>query len=986
MPEIYPLGLPRRPQPRYGARPARRWWIAALVVAVVAAGVVVPYFAPRAQAATTVFTINSPAFGGADASPGDGLCRTSAGLCTLRAAIEESNALKGQPGDILIQVDPSIQYGTKMTGAMNSDLMYTSNLNGQDSNGAQFWVTSPVIIDLGHRLQPYSGTNDSNENAVFYLNGPDIQLLNVDNALSSGSSFVIGQNALRVTIDGDTMGMNNGLGITDATAAWGPERFIIVMQGAKNLTVRNYTVSGYYTTNDTSGIFLFYNPVQAVPSSITQDVVFDNIRIVNKTTGSCGSSDGTGCNTRLLTFWQGGYDGGSQNSYANNVINRLTFNRVQVQYLPSARIGLQFANPSTTANSQSSDVTDLTITNCKFTSIVPVSANQQDAFLLLPYAAYLRGTTTITNNVFTTTTTGAQAGTGTAIYFVGAEASNSTKASNVTIANNYFNGWGSAGSVRTKGVGLVTVAGNTFGAATKSNSTLTEESGDTNVMYSFAANTTPYNSANQAILTWAPAGNAAVLSAALPAGALVVQGGTSTGLPQCTATVTVTKPTAGVNHTVVPADPVTLEVYWTGVQTAEVYLGKVSGVVGPDATLAVSLPVGQVSLPDGGTVTPVNPTTGVAGGFLRVQTHVEGLAQLESSQYSRVVSVTGSCRPALTVNQAPGAADPTVGRDLHFLFVSSVPLDPMSVDFSTFTVTAVAVPQTTDASRLNPQITAVTPVAGSGDTQWDVVARVDDSAAVSVTVGAGAVTSTAGLTNASPASSVDNTITFLNPIRVDPSSFTLVTGEPNGKDYTVSLAAGAPPPISVLVFAATVDQPQGTPPVTLSTAVYSIAEDADSAPPVTVYAAPGTVTANTPVTVTMTLSSADPEYNGLVVPTVKVYLFSTDPTIQITKSAYVNVSDPSTPTTIEATGTYTPRDSRLLDGQAICFVYTVTNTSADDWATTLSNVVVTDSDTRLGKSGVIGTIPTIPMGQWAKLAACTSIQPVDTTVGGGTPG
>jgi len=129
----------------------------------------------------------------------------------------------------------------------------------------------------------------------------------------------------------------------------------------------------------------------------------------------------------------------------------------------------------------------------------------------------------------------------------------------------------------------------------------------------------------------------------------------------------------------------------------------------------------------------------------------------------------------------------------------------------------------------------------------------------------------------------------------------------------------------------------------------------------------------------MTVASADPNYNGLVVPTVTPFLFSTDPAIRIVKAAFTGVTDVSSPEQIEATGTPAPNGARLMDLQAVCFVYTVTNSSADDWATSLTNVVVTDSDTRLGTGGVIGTIPVLGIGQSAKVAACATVIPVDTT-------
>lgn len=60
------------------------------VLALLAFFVVAP--APSALAAT--FTVNSTA-DDPDASPGNGVCQTSGGVCTLRAAIQEANALAG---------------------------------------------------------------------------------------------------------------------------------------------------------------------------------------------------------------------------------------------------------------------------------------------------------------------------------------------------------------------------------------------------------------------------------------------------------------------------------------------------------------------------------------------------------------------------------------------------------------------------------------------------------------------------------------------------------------------------------------------------------------------------------------------------------------------------------------------------------------------------------------------------------------------------
>jgi len=984
---------PRRamvePSPPTSRGPGRRLAIV-LALATALAGIAVPVFMTPARAVTTTITVNSTAYGGPAANPSSGVCETAVGNgnCTLRAAIEVSNALNRPAGEVLINVANTILPNTKMTGSMNtsSNFMSTTSMNRQDANGAQYYVTALVIIDLGHRLQPDSSSDDTGENAMFYITGSDVQILNVDNALGAGSSFVIGGTARNVTINGDTMGTNGGFG-TMYASSWGPERFVVVMQGAQNVYVANYKITGYYDSNSDGGIFVFANPNTTAPTNITQNIVFENIQVTNQNTGNCDGNSATGCNTRVLNFWQGSSSGTVSTSYVDNVINGLTFRGVVINFLSQAMYGFQFANPTTsTTGTSSSDITNLTIENCRFLRITPTSNSQQDAFINLPYSGYLHGTNVIRNNVFTTPTTTAQGGTATAIYFLGPQAAGSTTPSNLSITGNYFNGHGGAGTIRTKGVGLVTISGNTFGAATKSAANANEETADTNVMYSFAGATSPYASTNQAIVTWAPTtGSATMVGGPAPAGSVAVQP-PSAGVPSCQASLTVTKPTSAATNYTIPADPVTLDVYWTGVQTAEVYLGSATGLTGPNATLIVPLPVGAVSLPDGTSVTPVNATTGTPSGFLRVQTQVQNPSQLESSQYSRAIPIVGTCAPTLTLNQAAGMADPTVARDLHFTLVSTATLDLATVTLDTVVVKATAVPQTIDPGRLNPRVVALTSVPGSGDTQFDVVVRVDDSAQVTVTVPAGAVAGVSGLANPAAASSTDNTITFLNPIQVNPTSFTLVTGDPTGKTFTIALAAGAPLPEEDLAFSATLTQPSGTPQVSLSTLYPVLGAGQTSAPPVEATVAAGNVAANTPATVALTVATADANYNGLVVAPVTVYLFSTDPTIAITKSAYVNVANTSTPSQIIATSTPAPVDSRLLDGQAVCFVYTVSNTSHDDWATSLSNVTVTDSDTRLGAGGIIGVIASIPIGQSAQLAACTTLIPVDTTTGGGMEG
>ena len=54
----------------------------------------VPLIARPDSAAGVTLTVNSTA-DGVDASPGNGVCATAGGQCTLRAAIQEANSLAG---------------------------------------------------------------------------------------------------------------------------------------------------------------------------------------------------------------------------------------------------------------------------------------------------------------------------------------------------------------------------------------------------------------------------------------------------------------------------------------------------------------------------------------------------------------------------------------------------------------------------------------------------------------------------------------------------------------------------------------------------------------------------------------------------------------------------------------------------------------------------------------------------------------------------
>src|SRR5262245_19994760 len=83
-----------------------RAFVTAIVV--VSAGFALPLALPdAASAATSTFTVTSTGDGG-DAHKGDGACATSGGVCTLRAALDESDALYADDDSTSVTVNFNI--------------------------------------------------------------------------------------------------------------------------------------------------------------------------------------------------------------------------------------------------------------------------------------------------------------------------------------------------------------------------------------------------------------------------------------------------------------------------------------------------------------------------------------------------------------------------------------------------------------------------------------------------------------------------------------------------------------------------------------------------------------------------------------------------------------------------------------------------------------------------------------------------------------
>jgi hypothetical protein len=879
--------------------------------------------------------VNSTEWGGQDSNLSDGKCNTQTDdalppKCTLRAAIEQSNALKLPAGAVRISVSTDIPLGTSMTGVLDSTHRMTSQTASTRDNGALFWVTAPVVIDLGRRLNVTGDVSD-NEWAAFYLNGDNITVQNADAVASGRTSFVVGPDAKGITIDGGEMGETDPRkrGIVDATI--NPERFVTIVQGAQNVTVKRYELKGFWS-NSAAGLFTF----QGRTGKAMSDIVIEDIVVDYKSPVQCSGD----CRAPLTLF------------VSSPNIQGLTFRNMQVFGIQDRRaFRMTTGTPS---------IQDLKIIDSRFTDNNVTGSSRTDAFIALPNEGRLTGTTTIARNVITASGAG---NTDVAIYADGNAGPNSTALSGITVEDNHFDGYANnGGAVALRETGVATVRRNTFGPKSGSQSdTVGEETGASTAGGRMVVNVDA--TANENINTWYPSTDAKVLTGSAPADALTVKGPESKNV--CLAQVTVTAPTASP----VPTEPVTLDFFWTGQRTAEKYLGSVSGVSG--ASQLVVFPF------------TVDPDSGQATGFVRVQTQArENLGQFESSQYSRVRKLTGDCRPVLTLARHPNQLEQTKVRFLKYRLTSSVPLDPATVEVSDFTVNVVRAAR---ADKLTSAVHSVKAVDESSGLMFDVVVKVNDSARIKLELGQDLVATPGGLTNAAAASESKESppvVEFTNPLSAKPGKLTAVLGDTDGQRYELVVADDAPELEASLEFTTTVQQGGGVT-VEVSRGNPVIAKEERTCGAISVTAAGDTVESGAVAIITNTVTSGDPNYHGLLVPDVPVYLFETDPMLRIEKRAYYGMTAQDSVESIRSTGTLVGPGARLTDGVEVCFVYKATNISRSEWKTELTDVTITDSDTRLGDSGVIATGLTIGPGASVERFACTTLVPVDS--GGGDP-
>jgi CSLREA domain-containing protein len=157
---------------------------------------------PASAAAQAVFVVNSTADGG-DAAVGNGVCATSGGACTLRAAVQEANAIAGAD---------AIEFAV---GSGLQTITLSSSLPA---------ITAPVSID-GWTQPGYAGSPliDINANGkgglVVTGGGTTLRGLVVRNAsgngveLTNGGGNVLEGNYVGMAPNGTTPSANTGHGV-----------------------------------------------------------------------------------------------------------------------------------------------------------------------------------------------------------------------------------------------------------------------------------------------------------------------------------------------------------------------------------------------------------------------------------------------------------------------------------------------------------------------------------------------------------------------------------------------------------------------------------------------------------------------------------------------------------------------------------------------------------------------------------------------------
>jgi hypothetical protein len=223
-----------------------------------------------------------------DVMPGDGICETAAGngLCTLRAAVAEANALAGAdvitfaPAITLIQVMGQISISSEMTisgNLLNSPTI--QNVAALSTTSRVFNITN-FVVNL-NRLTISGGNVTGNGGGIqnvgtLTITNCVIEGNNVNGAAGTGGGI---RSTNTLTIMNSTIAGNSSLGSTSGGLSF----------AGANLTIGNSTIFGNSSFGNGGGMNI----------SATVSVAISNSTISNNTAGA--SSGGLFLNRGTLT-------------------------------------------------------------------------------------------------------------------------------------------------------------------------------------------------------------------------------------------------------------------------------------------------------------------------------------------------------------------------------------------------------------------------------------------------------------------------------------------------------------------------------------------------------------------------------------------------------------------------------------------------------------------------------------------------------------
>ncbi len=282
-----------------GRGPGRTWLVGVMILGTIVAS--------GRPASAVEFTVDAAAYlvDEADAAPGDGQCASASGLCTLRAAIQETNALAGPdtvrlPGltfpiliegedDTCAQGDLDISDDLELVGATTGTSIIDAGLRDRALD-----VIGPAIVSVT-RVGIRNGVAKFGDGGGIRTDG-DLELSNLSIRTSQtlsgqgGAIHNFGTGKLHlvdVTLSANQVPLNGG-GLSNAGQAVLLERVTISSNiatgnggGIANLAaagpidLENVTISGNSASGQGGGIY----------QAGTGDVTLTNVTVANNNTG-----------------------------------------------------------------------------------------------------------------------------------------------------------------------------------------------------------------------------------------------------------------------------------------------------------------------------------------------------------------------------------------------------------------------------------------------------------------------------------------------------------------------------------------------------------------------------------------------------------------------------------------------------------------------------------------------------------------------------